>query len=79
MMKERSRMDAMTAVKESVSMLDTMQREPTNFEAGVLETVTRQLQKGRLPSANQHRILCEMIEKYLRDPALLKTMQGVAP
>lgn len=72
-------MHAMTAVKDALYLLDQMEHEPTTFEANVLETVTRQIQVGRLPSANQHRIMCEMIEKYLGDPALLRTILEVQP
>ena len=64
----------MTAVKDALCMLDQMHREVSDFEAAVLETLTRQVQSGRLPSAKQHRILCEMVEKYLHDPTLLRTL-----
>lgn len=69
-------MDPLTVVCDAVRALDTMRREPTNFEAGVLETVLRQLGANRLPSPKQHQVLCEMIEKYLRDPALMRQMQA---
>jgi hypothetical protein len=70
---------AIIIIKEALYALDRMEREPSDFEANVLETVTRQIQAGRLPSPKQHRILCEMIEKYLDDPALLKALQEEAP
>ena len=64
----------MTVLKDTLYALDTMEKEPTDFEAMVLETVTRQLQLGRGPSVKQHRILCEMVEKYLNDPPLLRAL-----
>jgi len=66
-------------VKEALYALDRMEREPSDFEANVLETVTRQIQIGRLPSPKQHRILCDMIEAYLDDGPLLRAMQEEMP
>ncbi len=72
-------MYAMTVVKDTLYALDRMEAEPSSFEANVLETVTRQCQRGRLPSVKQHRVLCAMIEKYLDDPALLRALQAETP
>lgn len=69
-------MDRTDTVQEAVQRLDTMERETTRFEAGVLETVMRQLQHGQLPSPKQTRILCEMIEEYLDDPLLAAELRG---
>lgn len=70
---------AIHTVKEVLHALDRMEHEPSDFEANVLETVTRQMQGGRMLSPKQHRILCEMIEKYLDDPALLRAFQKEEP
>ena len=72
-------MHAMTHLKDALYRLDQMEREVSDFEAGVLETVTRQAQAGRLPSAKQARILGEMIEKYLGDARLLHNFQAHVP
>jgi hypothetical protein len=69
----------MTTVKDALDALDTMEDEPSRFEAHLLETVTRQVQAGRLPSPKQHRILCEMVEKYLGDAGLLRDVQNATP
>jgi len=65
----------MTIVKDTLYALDTMDHEPTDFEASVLETVTRQADRGYGPSVKQHRILCEMVKKYLKDQVLLQAWQ----
>ena len=69
----------MTTVKDALFRLDRMDRHVADFEADVLDTCLRQAQQGRLPSRKQHRILCEMIEKYLEDTPLLRSMQEIAP
>jgi hypothetical protein len=67
-------------VKEALYALDRMEGEPSDFEANVLETVTRQIQAGRLPSPKQHRILCDMLEKYCAEnPALLRDFMQEVP
>jgi hypothetical protein len=68
----------MTVIRDTLYALDTMDAEPTDFEASILESVTRQAQQGRGPSIKQHRILCEIVEKYLDDPALLRALHQKA-
>ncbi len=72
-------MYAMTVVKDTLYALDQMEAEPSSFEANVLETVTRQCQRGYLPSVKQHRVLEDMIMKYLDDASLLRALQAVRP
>jgi len=69
----------MTVMRETLYALDRMEQEPTDFEASVLETVTRQVQRGYGPSVKQHRILCAMVETYLDDQALLRALREEAP
>lgn len=57
-------------VSETLKALDQMETEPTDFEANVLETCTRQALEGRLPSRKQCQVLSEMVEKYLHDGPL---------
>lgn len=73
-MEPKTASDLLT-VKDVLSALDRMEEEPTNFEANVLETLFDQVSEGWLPSVKQHRILCEMVEKYLDDPGLLRALQ----
>lgn len=68
-------MPSMTTVKDALYRLDQMAHEPNDFEANVLETVTRQVLRGRLPTEKQCAVLCKMIEHYLDDPTLLRDMQ----
>ena len=64
-------------VLRALDTLDRMEREVSDFEADLLDSMKRRLRSsGRLPSAKQHRILCEMVEKYLDDPGLLRVLQG---
>jgi len=69
----------MAVIKDTLFALDNMEHEPSDFEASVLETVTRQAQQGRQPSAKQHRILCEMVERYLDDAPLLRALREEMP
>jgi hypothetical protein len=59
-----------------IHALDTMDCVVSDFEAEVLETVSRQLRQGRLPSVKQRRILGEMVEAYLEDPALVRSLKA---
>ncbi len=68
-----------TVVENTLDALDRMAQEPSDYEANVLDTLLRQIQQGRLPSATQHRLLCDMVATYLDDPALLRALQKEAP
>jgi hypothetical protein len=62
-------------IREVLDALDRMEKEPSDFEANVIETVTRKMQKGGLPSPKQCRILGEMLERYLPHSSLLRDFQ----
>ena len=61
------------ALTTACQRLDTMEAEPTDFEANVLETVLRQ---KTWASAKQRVILAQMCEKYLEDEALACELRG---
>ena len=57
-----------TLLQDILRRLDTMAQEPTDFEAGVLETCLRQ---RTWASAKQRRIVRRMAERYLPDSVAL--------
>ena len=58
---------------EALRRLDTMTAPCTDFEASVLETLLR---RPGYASEKQRKILVQMIEKYLNDPALAAEVCG---
>ena len=61
------------ALAEALHRLDTMDAPCTNFEARVLNTLMRRPDSA---SPKQRKILVQMIEKYLDDPALAAEVCG---
>ena len=61
------------ALIEALRRLDTMATPCTDFEASVLETLLR---RPGYASPKQRKILVQMIEKYLDDPALAAEVCG---
>ena len=61
------------ALTDALYRLDTMSTPCTDFEASVLETLLR---RPGYASDRQRKILVQMIEKYLDDPALAAEVYG---